>query len=61
MEWLFYPLIISSWLTTFRFDGRDDFFPVNSVYTDDLTITLLDFQILKIMLFQHIDNTLSCS
>ena len=46
--------------TTFGFCDRVDLFSKDPVHTDDLTITLFDLQILKIMLFQHIDDTLTC-
>tara|TARA_R110000822_G_scaffold147875_1_gene286838 strand:- start:117 stop:470 length:354 start_codon:yes stop_codon:yes gene_type:complete len=44
-------------LTTLGILGWTDFFPEYPVHTYDLTIALLNFQILKIMLFQHIDDT----
>ena len=59
MVLLFYSMLMSCWLTTFVFYGWDDFFPKYPVYTDDLTIALFDFQILKIMLLQNVDDTLS--
>jgi len=43
--------------TTFGILGRTDFLPEYPVHADDLAVTLFDFQILKIVLFQHIDDT----
>jgi len=47
--------------TTFGILGRTDFLPEYPVHADDLAVTLFDFQILKIVLFQHIDDTFSRS
>jgi len=52
---------MSCWLTTFGIVRGMDFFLEYPVHTNNLTVALLDFQILKIMLFQHIDNTFARS
>jgi hypothetical protein len=47
--------------TTFGILGRTDFFPEYPVHTNDFAVTLFDFKVLKIVLFQHIDDTFPCS
>jgi len=59
MKSIFYSIIMSCWSTTFNFVTGVDLFLEYPIYTDDLTVTLFDFQILKIMLFQNVDDTLS--
>ena len=56
----FYSILINGLLRTFKIGIGIDFFSINPVHIDDFAIALFDFKVLKIMLFQHIDDTLPC-